>query len=285
MVNSARIREFFTHWKHEPNRTEEFARFRIRMLEVLRKLWKFNVQDHEELRGRFAEISGTPCSPSPYFEQSGLNNLVDNAKNEFMVARAVQCMLWSIEELAPGCLDYYCERIKDALELSPGIMIRLVHQGRIATLYPAGVAMLDEALVDENLVWLSRYPTVLKPYGEALKLYLTKDPNLYRSMLDNLRFTLEQLLRVVLNNGRSLENQKEEFLFWLKKHGAHAQIGNMYHQLLFNHFALYQNDAVKHQEDQYAPAEVEFMLYLTGTFLRLIQRLIEDDPAATARKS
>jgi hypothetical protein len=161
-------------------------------------------------------------------------------------------------------------------------MIRLVRHGGTATLYPTGVRLLDEATVDSNLIWLSRYPDVLKPFETALKLYVAKDPNQYRNMLDNLRFALEQMLRVVLNNQRSLENQKDEFLRWLKKHDVHVQIGNMYHDLLFGGFAAYQNDAVKHQEDKYTPAEIEFVLYATGTFLRLIQRLIEQETALKA---
>lgn len=56
----------------------------------------------------------------------------------------------------------------------------------------------------------------------------------------------------------------------------------MYHDLLFGGFAQYQNAAVKHQEDQYTQAEVEFVLYATGTFLRLIQRLVEHETASKA---
>jgi hypothetical protein len=39
MVDSKRIQEFWSHWEHEPNTTEEFKRFRIRITEVSRKLW------------------------------------------------------------------------------------------------------------------------------------------------------------------------------------------------------------------------------------------------------
>ena len=47
-------------------------------------------------------------------------------------------------------------------------------------------------------------------------------------MLDSLRFALEQMVRIVLNNQRSLENQKEEFLRWLKAHDVHVHIGGMF---------------------------------------------------------
>ena len=60
---------------------------------------------------------------------------------------------------------------------------------------------------------------------------------------------------------------------WLKAHGLHPQIRNMYETLLA-HFDQYQNDAVKHGEAYaYAPFELEFMIYLTGTFIRLLLQI------------
>ena len=277
MVDSNRIQEFWSHWEHEPNPTEEFKRFRIRVTEVSRKIWDdfFKNKGQEARRERFSVISGTPCSIHEYFQHSGMYYVLNEAKTVFDVANAVQHFLWTLEMLADGNFDYCCRQIQNAFELSPSIMIRLVRHGKTATLYPTGARLLDEAVVESNLIWLARYPKVLRPFEEALKFYIAKDPNQHRNMLDNLRFALEQMLRAVLNNQKSLENQKEEFLRWLKQHGVHGRIGSMYHDLLFGGFAGYQNDAVKHQEDKYTPAEIEFILYATGTFLRLIQRLVE----------
>jgi hypothetical protein len=208
--------------------------------------------------------------------------LLTEAESEFEVAEAVQCLLWTLETESPSTFDYNCRKLQDALELSPTIMIRLARRGKTATLYPSGAKLLDEGVVEGNLAGLAHHPSVLKPFEDALKLYMAKDPKQYRSMLDSLRFALEQMVRVVLNNQKSLENQKEEFLRWLNSRGVHVQVGRMYHDLLFGGFAQYQNDAVKHQEDQYIQAEVEFVLYATGTFLRLIQRLLERQDAGTA---
>lgn len=94
----------------------------------------------------------------------------------------------------------------------------------------------------------------------------------YRSLFDNLRLALEQLLRQVLDNKKSLENQERELLKWIKARGAHQQVVNMYKQLLFGPYSRYQNDAVKHGE-QYSEDEAEFMIYLTGIFMRLLLRL------------
>lgn len=281
MVDGKRIQEFWSHWEHEPNTTEEFKRFRTRMTEVSRKLWDdfFKGDGQKSRRERFAIVAGTAYSFNEYFQQSGLCSLLTQAENVFEVANAVQYYLWTAEEvLTRGNFDYFCRQLQEAFDLSPSIMIRLVRHGTKATLYPTGVRLLDEALVESNLIWLSRYPAVSKHFETALKLYASKDPSQTRNMLDSLRFALEQMLQVTLNNGRALENQKDEFLGWLKQHGVHAQIRNMY-QTLLAYFTSYQNDAVKHGEDEYTEVEVEFVLYAAGTFLRLILRLQEQEAA------
>jgi hypothetical protein len=289
MTDGSRMQEFWSHWEHEPNATAEFARFRTRVTEVSRKLWGeyFRADSLSHRRETFALISGTSRSVHTFFDQSGLAHLLDAAKTLFDVAQAVQFFVWTAEEvLGDTSFDDCCRAFQRAFDLSPTIMIRLVRHGKTATLYPTGVRLLDEMAVESNLVWLSKFPQVLKPFEAALKCYMAKDPNQYRNMLDNLRFTLEEMLRAVLGNQKSLENQKEEFLRWLNEHDIHNRIGKMYHTLLFAGFADYQNEAVKHQEDAYTPAEVEFVLYMTGTFLRLIQRVSEqaNTKAASPKK-
>ncbi len=89
----------------------------------------------------------------------------------------------------------------------------------------------------------------------------------------SLRFALEQLLKEVLGNKKSLETQKkDEVLAWLGQRGIHKQVVNLYHQLVFGEYRLYQNDAVKHGE-AFSEKEIEFMIYLTGTFMRLFLQL------------
>jgi hypothetical protein len=288
MVDGDRIREFRAQWQYEPSPSEELVRFRRRMAEVARQLWVEYFEDEkydsrQARRERFAVISGTLLHPHPYFQQSGLSTLLHEADTVPKVAEAIQQFLWTAEEvLHERDFDHCCRAVQDALGHSPTIMMRLVRSGKKAMLLPTGARMLDQAVVESNLVWLARYPQVLKSFEDALKQYAMKDARTYRNMLDNLRFAVEQMLRAVLDNQKSLENQKQEFLSWLKERGVHAQIRNMYHDLLFKGFAEYQNDAVKHQEDDYSLAEVEFVLYATGTFLRLVQRVMEEKPAAVA---
>jgi hypothetical protein len=69
-------------------------------------------------------------------------------------------------------------------------------------------------------------------------------------------------------------------LKWLGSQKIHSQVTNMYHDLV-SRYAMYQNEAVKHNE-KYSLAEVEFMIYLTGTFLRLLAQLHRQEASAVA---
>ena len=106
---------------------------------------------------------------------------------------------------------------------------------------------------------------------QYLSEVLEKNTSRYRNLLDELRFALEQLLKNVLANSKSLENQKPFILAWLKERGAHQQTINMF-QTLLDGYSRYQNVAVKHGE-QYEEGDIEFMIYLTGTFMRLLLQL------------
>jgi hypothetical protein len=281
MVDSGRIKEFWSSWQ-QPNANQEIARFRNRMLEAGREIWDLNYSQHQSRRKAYAMISGTPFATYSTFPHSGVHTLLTKASSVADLIFPIQCLLWTAEREMPQELDYACRKIQEALEFSPTMMVRLVRHGNTATLYPAGARLLDAAVVESTLVWLSRYPDVLKPFENALKLYATKDAKNYRGMLDNLRFATEQMLQSVLSNKKTLENQKSEFQTWLKDQGMHVNIVSMYHTLLFGYFTQYQNDAVKHHEDDYTAAEVEFLLYVTGTFLRLIQRLLEQKAGTKA---
>jgi len=209
MVDGSAIQEFRAHWSHDPNPTQDFARFRARVFEVARQLWGDYFRDSSSLRERFAVISGTPYSGYQQYEQSGLCSLLQSACTVYEVAEAAQFLLWTVQGQAYGAHDHCCKELQQAFDLSPGILLRLVRHTGGATIYPGGAKLLDEAVVESNLVWLARYPEVLKPFQEALRLYMAKDSNKYRGMLDNLRVSMEQMVRAVLKNQKSLENQRK----------------------------------------------------------------------------
>lgn len=134
------------------------------------------------------------------------------------------------------------------------------------------VELLDDEVVNQTLAWLDDHPKVSEPFATALRLYADGEKDKQRNLLDNLRFAIEQLLKDILNNRRSLENQQKELGAWLQDREVHQQVINLYNQLLFGPFRQYQNDAVKHAGD-YKEQDIEFMIYLASTFMRLLLRL------------
>ena len=289
MYSGEQLKSFRKHWNHTPYDVRELTRFRIRVNEVLELAWGEYVARYDRARKKFALISGTPylISDRRNYAFTILSQTLEGDDNPslYEITEAIQFVLWTLQDENQSGLTEVCKWLNAALDASPGIPVRLVNQNGTARLYPMGARLLDEGIIEGNLAWLDQYPDAAKPFDDALKIYSRKDHTQYRNLLDNLRLSVEQMLRAVLRNTKSLENQKDEFLKWLKARDAHSQIANIYYDLLFGKFAQYQNDAVKHHEDQYTLAEVEFVLYLTGTLLRFIQRASEQQTSAVAKSS
>lgn len=132
--------------------------------------------------------------------------------------------------------------------------------------YPAGAKLLDEKLVNDNLDWLQRYPKSYEPFKIAVTELGVKGKE--RHVLDNLRLSLELLLKELLNNGKSLENQKNEVGQYLKAKKTSPEITNLF-WVVSDYYSKYQNENAKHSTE--APSdEVEFILYLTGTLMRFL---------------
>jgi hypothetical protein len=164
------------------------------------------------------------------------------------------------------------EVFSKALGFTPEMNVEITQVNGEVILYPKGAKLLDDAVINQNLIWLESHPNVLSAFERALIHYMEGDKRKYRNLLDDLRFALEQLLKDVLKNDKSLEYQKTELLRWLEAQGVHKQTINMYHALLFGPYSQFQNDAVKHGEE-FTENDIEFTIYMTGTFMRLLLQL------------
>lgn len=134
------------------------------------------------------------------------------------------------------------------------------------TAYRKGAETLDNPLIFELLSWLPAYKPVLKSFETALQQYTNKQ--FERNCVDNLRHALEMLIKQRLNSAKSLENLKSDIGQFLKNNGVPVHISNMFETLL-TYYTNYQNNYVKH-DDKVDQREIEFILYLTGTFMRFI---------------
>jgi len=188
---------------------------------------------------------------------------------------SLQVLLWILEEAEYPDMEALADDLREAVNATPGIEIAIAHRGSRVTLYPRGSKLLDDALVNESLEMLQDFPSAQRHFDKALNLRMTKERHLYRNLLDELRKSLEELARALLKNRRSLENNRAGLLKWVRDNGAHPQVASLLSGLL-SHYEKYQNDAVKHGEN-WSEVEVDYMVYLTGSFIWLLLELDETD--------
>jgi hypothetical protein len=161
---------------------------------------------------------------------------------------------------------------KEDIELSLlDIQIKRI-KGDNILFYPNGAKLLDEKVVNDVLDWLISYPKVYMNFKAALEKYQNKISQ--RNLIDDLRLSLELLLKKILNNYMNLENQEKPLGEHLKKKNVPKQLRNMYWKLI-DYYAKYQNNYAKHENkaDSMDSSEIEFIIYLTGTFIRFLMTL------------
>ncbi len=124
-------------------------------------------------------------------------------------------------------------------------------------------------MANETFAWLAGFPSAQNAYREALA---KRETGVYaRNLLDDLRLSLESLLKAVLKNSISLEKQIPHLGRILKETGCSAELTNMVEKLI-DYYSKYQNAYVKHDSKVNAE-EVEFVVELTTAFMRHFVRI------------
>ena len=125
---------------------------------------------------------------------------------------------------------------------------------------------LNSNLIKQNLVNLDAYPKAGKIYISAIdKINQSKYE---RNLLDDLRLTVEILLKELLQNEKPLEKQTDELGRFLKSKNVSVEVRNMFVSLS-DYFTKYQNSYVKH-DDNINKQEIELMINLTSTFVNFL---------------
>ena len=128
---------------------------------------------------------------------------------------------------------------------------------------------INQTLIEETKHWLKDYPDSLKLYEDALNKF---NNQIYeRNLLDDLRLSLELLLKAVLDNSKSLENQIETIRPFIKSKNGSIELNNMFLKLI-DYYCKYQNSYVKHN-DAVIENEIEIIFEITCSFMKFIARL------------
>ena len=278
-------------WNISLDIDEQFSQLRNRVIRVINDFLSDSLTNDQKTDKQFRDKLDTclgrepelkrnsifylPIKPGIFpqdkrvFTDTYLYKEIKESKNIKQLATALQVLFWVLEDVNKDLpLDKIVKELREAAELSPNTGFHITLSKKRVILYPPGAKLLDQRVINDVLEWLDQYPKVAKYFEQALKFHAEGNSNEYRNLLDNLRFSIEQLLKEVLDNDKSLEKQKDELLAWLKQRKNHQWIINLYQQLL-HYYCKYQNDAVKHDEE-FSKDELEFMIYLTGIFIRFL---------------
>lgn len=118
----------------------------------------------------------------------------------------------------------------------------------------------------ENKKLLDKFPNAKKVYEDAVSQF---DLGLYeRNIIDNLRVSLELLIKEILSNDKTLENNIKEISAYLKNKDCSQHFINMFIKLL-DYYTKFNNDNIKHNYNL-NKEEIEFVFELTNSFIKIL---------------
>ena len=128
----------------------------------------------------------------------------------------------------------------------------------------------ETQLIQKTKHWLSNHPDALKQYESALAKY--EGGIFERNTLDDMRLAFELLVKDLLGNGKSLENQIAEIGAKLKSTGASVELRNMVQQVI-KYYTDFQNNHVKHN-DAVNDKEIEYIIELTSVVMKFLIKIL-----------
>lgn len=273
--NAGRIANFHRRWNIELSEKERWESLRSRLLNAYADIVSYVFIGEGEEEDEFFNtlgihtrrvirvvnagdnISGLLSESSVYtyfYEQHDMK--------KFLLG--IEVLFW-LNVIGQEARSRFAAAIQEAIEIT-GVPLEMKLLDDEVVFYPAGAKLLDEKLVNDNLNWLSGYANAYKPFRSALEDLGVKGKE--RNVLDQLRLSLELLLKELLGNGKSLENQQAALGAYLKDKDTSPEIAQLYWKVV-DFYCKYQNDKAKHG-DNAKPDEVEFMLYQTGAMMRFL---------------
>lgn len=129
------------------------------------------------------------------------------------------------------------------------------------TFYPTGDELLDKELIDESFTLLDKFPNEKLDFKNALENHYSK--KLY-GVVDNCYKVVEGVSRKLLNNTKTLDNNKDDFMRLLQF--------SKYWDKIFVNYLMYAHEYSRHASENrhnLKEEEVEGYLYLTCLILRV----------------
>jgi len=126
----------------------------------------------------------------------------------------------------------------------------------------------ESQLIKDTRDCLQNYDKALALYDKAISKFEDGDPDDARNVLDDMRLALEQLIRQILGNEKSLENQKEGLGAFLKGAKISSEIRNLITQTM-SYYTRFQDNHVKH-DDSFHELELEYIIDQTSVIMKFL---------------
>lgn len=287
-----RIEEFNRLWDIDIRPSRHFKAFRNRILYALDTVIGDQLRINPDMTRAYLSQIGekapiksmslarTKYKPYESFDEHPVYITISKAKNERELAFYLQKILWILHDFPWGWVykeKLYTE-INVAIAMTEDIKIGFANQEKSVNLYPNISPVHDKQSKDEMLQWLYPFKPVYEKYEKSVSLLRKNNPSDYRDIVDNARYALELLMKEILENDKPLEKQNDYLGKYLEERNIHTELRSLFCQTV-NYFVKYNNDWAKHPDKKgYHPSlsEVEFIVYQTGTIMRLLTQL-EDE--------
>lgn len=276
--DALRIKEEFNdRWNLKEIKQENFQKAKIRCLMVLENTFNSILYDARKkviylCSIKVSTVLGENLQDDScgFFENSKIYNYInrldaDKSKNDYHYFMLIIEVILNCDVRGYINKDSLAKDIVEAFELSYIKASICKNEGKYR-IYPSDIEFLDTPLVLDVLSWLNEYPDVRNTYEKAI-IKERKTEN-YRYIIDDLRLSVELFFKKTFNNEKSLENQDSNIGKYFLDNNVATQISNMYMKLL-DYYEKYNNNNVKHNEN-IAAVEIDYMIYLTGSFMRFI---------------
>lgn len=204
---------------------------------------------------------------------SSIPNLKVLSNKDFVQTLRVLVALFKCLSDKPNSQRFIDSYVIEAIEIAT---LNLGITWKDGVFYPTGDKFLDTELIDYSLTLLDKFPNEKTDLKNALENYYSK--SLY-GVVENCYIAIEGIGRQLLNNKKTLDNNREDLLKLL-------QFSKYWDKIFFN-FLSYAHEFRRHAGEnrhELKSEEVEGFLYLTCLIIRATIRASGDNEGRSASR-
>lgn len=218
---------------------------------------------HRTVRNRYGDSLHSNIESA--FENSQLVSDLSSVSTPFNLANILESLIGSFKDNKSKYYNELISVIQDALVKSETKVFEIENTSHDIVFRPLGSTILDENIVSRTMTWMSAYPSSRQMAESAFKHYSSNETERLRNMLDDLRLSLESLLKEKFGE-RNLANQKPHIGKYLSEQGYDSS-GVAAFDSIFKWFDSFQNENVKHTNRTLNENEAEFIMYMTFSLM------------------